>query len=180
MIRSLPCVLLRAIVRELNSHGTNLHEIARGAAISVQELQRLMEFGALPDHETTDRLIALNNGSIDAKAAQICSNSRAFPASSEQLAPRVDIRAHALKCPQWGRYRTGRFEARILWRRTYRALSTSVTGNAKSKPTAQVDHHTPPTTSNVHGANLTVRPAIHFASANSCRTRIRVRNGAGD
>ena len=44
--RSMRIVLLRAMLRELNARG---FRVAEAAAVSVQDIFRLMEFGSRPD-----------------------------------------------------------------------------------------------------------------------------------
>ena len=58
MIGSMQSIFLRALVRELNQRGCKLQEIASRAAVSVPELQRLVEFGSQLDPETIVRLTA--------------------------------------------------------------------------------------------------------------------------
>jgi hypothetical protein len=52
--------LLAGVGARINRQGCKLHEIASRAAISVPELQRLVEFGSRPDRETVERLTAFS------------------------------------------------------------------------------------------------------------------------
>ena len=62
---------MRAMVRELNARGFGNHRIAELAAVSTEQLVRLMEFGSRPDPLHERRLMAFGTGALVTKREQL-------------------------------------------------------------------------------------------------------------
>ena len=58
MIRSLKVIHHRLLVGVLSDRGLSLHKVAEGAAVSIVELRRLMEFASPLSEEEAARLVA--------------------------------------------------------------------------------------------------------------------------